>query len=80
MDTTNRVRCPACGFAIFNRRVATCESCLAALPAELLYSPEELERVEADHAEQEKIRQEMAKAEQRDRARDEVRKNRVTDT
>lgn len=33
--------CPECGFRIFNRRYPKCESCGAALPESLVYSPAE---------------------------------------
>jgi len=41
----SKYRCPACGFPIFNRRVARCESCAADLPPELLLSAEEVARL-----------------------------------
>jgi ribosomal protein L37E len=34
-------RCPACGFVVFNRRYPKCESCGAALPDTIVYSPSE---------------------------------------
>lgn len=61
MTTNNRYRCKACGFTIFNRRVRTCESCGADLPAELLFTPEQLQYVAAEDARNEKLRAELAK-------------------
>ena len=58
---STRLRCPACNFAIFNRRVATCEACGAGLPAELLFSPEHLTFLDAEHAKNERVREDMAK-------------------
>jgi hypothetical protein len=65
MDTTSRFRCPACDFAIFNRRISNCESCGEALPKDLLYSPEDLLVIEQEHAKNEKIRLVLEKAEKR---------------
>jgi ribosomal protein L37E len=59
MNSDTRFRCPACGFAVFNRRVAKCESCSAVLPNELRYTSEELKSIEADHESNEKIRQQL---------------------
>jgi hypothetical protein len=33
--------CPQCGFRVFNRRYPKCESCGAALPESIVYSPTE---------------------------------------
>ena len=57
MNKPAKHRCPACGFAIFNRRVAKCESCSAALPAELLFTPQQITAIDAEHERNEKIRQ-----------------------
>ena len=57
---TTRFRCPACNFAIFNRRIATCEACGASLPAELLFSPAHLALLDAEHAKNERLRKDMA--------------------
>ena len=43
-----RYKCPSCGFSVFNRRVANCESCHAPLPAEFLYSKEQVEAIDAE--------------------------------
>jgi hypothetical protein len=69
MNTATRFVCPACGFAIFNRRIANCESCAAALPADLLFSPDEVSAMEAEHARNEKLREELEKFEKRERER-----------
>lgn len=52
----DRFRCPACGFAIFNRRIQQCESCKAALPPNLLFNAEDLSRLQAEAEQVEKIR------------------------
>jgi hypothetical protein len=44
-----RYKCPSCGFQIFNRRIAKCESCGAALPEELLLSAEQVAELDAAH-------------------------------
>ena len=41
MDTSSTPTCPECGFRIYNRRFPNCESCGAALPETLVYSPAE---------------------------------------
>ena len=41
MDTSSAPTCPDCGFRIYNRRFPNCESCGAALPESLVYSPAE---------------------------------------
>jgi len=61
MNSDIRFRCPACGFAVFNRRLAKCESCSAALPNELRYSSEELKSIEAEHESNETIRRQLAR-------------------
>ncbi len=61
MNTESRFRCPNCNFAIFNRRLAKCESCSTALPPELLLSPEQLNFFEADHQRMGKMRQNLAR-------------------
>jgi ribosomal protein L37E len=60
-NSDNHFRCPACGFAVYNRRVAKCESCSAPLPDELRFTPEELKAIEAEHESNEKVRQEIAR-------------------
>ena len=37
-----RPKCPECGFSIFNRRFAKCESCGALLPTSIVYTADEL--------------------------------------
>ena len=58
---STRFRCPACQFPIFNRRVAACEACAEKLPADLLFSPEHLSLLDAEHAKNESVREDMAK-------------------
>ena len=41
MDTSGAPTCPDCGFRIYNRRFPNCESCGAALPDTMVYSPAE---------------------------------------
>jgi len=41
MDTSATPTCPECGFRIYNRRFPKCESCGAALPESIVYSPVE---------------------------------------
>ena len=41
MDSSAAPACPECGFRIYNRRFPDCESCGAALPETLVYSPAE---------------------------------------
>ena len=55
---STRFRCPACQFPIFNRRVAACAE---KLPADLLFSPEHLSLLDAEHAKNESVREDMAK-------------------
>jgi predicted ATP-dependent serine protease len=59
-SSDSRFRCPACGFAVYNRRVAKCESCSVALPNELRFTLEELKSIEAEHESHEKVRQQLA--------------------
>ena len=46
LSPTEGPRCPECGFRIFNRRYPRCESCKSLLPAELLYSREQIEQMQ----------------------------------
>ena len=39
---STRPKCPECGFSIFNRRFAKCESCGAQLPTSIVYTADEL--------------------------------------
>ena len=52
MDTSAAPTCPHCGFRVYNRRFPNCESCGAALPDTLVYSP--LERFALQRAEEER--------------------------
>ena len=60
----NRFRCPACGFAIFNRRIKNCESCKVDLPPELLFTSQQIAELNAQH---ERSRKERAERELRDK-------------
>jgi hypothetical protein len=51
-----RYRCPACGFQIFNRRLAKCESCGAALPSDLLLNDDQKATLDANHEKGRKAR------------------------
>jgi len=42
-----RPTCPACGFAVFNRRCATCEKCGIELPSSIAYTKAELVALQA---------------------------------
>ncbi|MEY4561703.1 MAG: hypothetical protein RLZZ618_980 [Pseudomonadota bacterium] len=57
---SNRYQCPACGFTIFNRRLATCESCKAELPKALLLSDKQTVFLDAERARVDQIRLDMA--------------------
>lgn len=70
MTAPGRYRCPACRFPIFNRRVASCESCAAALPAELLFTAQQLRAIDAEHARNEQTRQDLANAAKKRRSHD----------
>lgn len=63
---TERFVCPQCGFRIFNRRVAKCEKCAAALPAELRYSEDEIAALDADHEKSAAERRAREEKERRD--------------
>jgi predicted RNA-binding Zn-ribbon protein involved in translation (DUF1610 family) len=62
MRTPSRFRCPACGATIFNRRIPNCESCKAALPAELLLNTNQAAFLDAEYEQHEKARKELARA------------------
>jgi len=57
----NKFRCPACDFPIFNRRVAKCERCGGQLPAELLFTPEQMAKLDAQYEQSRKAREEQAR-------------------
>jgi hypothetical protein len=61
MKPATRFRCPACGFAVFNRRLPACESCGAGLPSELLYTPQQLQALAAAHQRIDLQRDELAR-------------------
>ena len=57
MSSERPYRCPACGFQIFNRRVAKCESCGGALPPSLLFTAQQIAALDAEHDQNRKIRE-----------------------
>jgi hypothetical protein len=57
-----KYRCPACGFRIFNRRFPKCESCGAALPADLLFTKEQIAALDAEYARSERERKARTRA------------------
>ena len=61
MNTPRRFQCPNCGFAVFNRRVAKCESCAATLPIHFLFTAKELSILDTEHQRNEKIRADLAR-------------------
>ena len=61
MNSKDRFRCPACDFAVFNRRVPRCERCATALPASLMFTNEEIAMLAEEAARNDKIRQDMAR-------------------
>ena len=65
MTDTSRFRCPACGFTVFNRRVAACEACKAPLPEELRFTGKELARIEEDAARIARVRADIAREAER---------------
>ena len=57
-------QCPSCHGVLYDRRRKTCGFCEVELPAELLFTPAELERLRHDEAEaDERYRQQKAKEE-----------------
>jgi len=54
--TPDTLRCPACGFRIFNRRYPMCESCKLPLPPELVYSREQILAMQTQEALEAKAR------------------------
>ena len=61
MRTQRRFQCPHCGFAVFNRRVAKCESCAATLPTDFLFTAKELSILDTENPRNEKIRSDLAR-------------------
>lgn len=61
MTTNTRFRCPACGFGVFNRRLATCEACHASLPTDLRFTPADLQRLSEDEARNAAVRKDLAR-------------------
>jgi hypothetical protein len=57
-----RPKCPECGFSIFNRRFAKCESCGALLPTSIVYTADELKALaEKDKADEEAQKKALAR-------------------
>ena len=57
-----RPKCPECGFSIFNRRFAKCESCGEQLPTSIVYTADELKALaEKDKADEEAQRKALAR-------------------
>jgi uncharacterized Zn finger protein (UPF0148 family) len=56
-------KCPRCGSVIYSRRNVLCGVCGERLPAELLFSPQEREKVERDLLELKQREQEMRRRE-----------------
>ncbi|MFZ2328268.1 MAG: hypothetical protein WAW73_15225 [Rhodoferax sp.] len=70
MTLHTRFRCPACGFTVFNRRLATCESCHANLSVGLRFTAADLVRLAEDEARNTETRKELARqAEELERQR-----------
>lgn len=61
MKIQRRVQCPHCGFAVFNRRVAKCESCATTLPTDFLFTERELSILDTENQRNEKIRADLAR-------------------
>ncbi len=64
-----RFRCPACGFAVFNRRVPHCERCHVALPPSLLFDAEDLQRLEDEAQRLQRVRDDLAREDEAEQAR-----------
>lgn len=57
-----RPKCPECGFSIFNRRFAKCESCGVLLPTSIVYTADELKVLaEKDKADEEAQKKALAR-------------------
>jgi len=65
MAAASRFKCPACGFTVFNRRVASCEACKAPLPTTLRLNEKELALLAEEALRNERIRHDMAKEAER---------------
>lgn len=51
-------RCPSCGFRVFSRGYPFCEGCAKPLPAELLFSAEEIAARQRDAEQRAALRRE----------------------
>jgi hypothetical protein len=60
-------RCPACGFSVYNRRLANCEKCHAPLPPGLRFTDEQIATMEAREAKVEADRKAVLEQAERDR-------------
>ena len=59
---STRPKCPECGFSIFNRRFAKCESCGVLLPTSIVYTADELKVLaEKDKADEEAQKKALAR-------------------
>jgi transcription initiation factor TFIIIB Brf1 subunit/transcription initiation factor TFIIB len=57
-----RPKCPECGFSVFNRRFAKCESCGVVLPTSIVYTADELKLLaEKDKADEEARQKALAR-------------------
>lgn len=62
MTSASPLKCPSCGFAVFNRRYPKCERCKADLPADIAYSRDEVAALQAREASEERARREREHA------------------
>lgn len=62
MTSASPLKCPSCGFAVFNRRYPKCERCKADLPADIAYSRYEVAALQAREASEERARREHERA------------------
>ena len=58
-----RLRCPTCNRPILSRRNKLCSFCQKPLPAELLFTPAQVEEIEAAESERQRARQEVQRIE-----------------
>jgi hypothetical protein len=60
-------KCPECGFSMFNRRFAKCESCGALLPTSIVYTMDELKLLrEKDKTDEDAQKKTLAKLQSND--------------
>jgi hypothetical protein len=65
-------RCPACGFSVYNRRLANCEKCHAPLPPGLRFTDEQIATMEAREAQVEADRQALRDQQDRESRKNEA--------